>query len=170
MLGPALIFTKDRLENMISVSSGWSSELRLLDDDSTTYWESDNRFDNEPAITIDFMDDVIINYVDLWPVLLAREKPRDAYAKICIEIQKVLMLNICVQFAFWDLYILKFQRYISITLRTMIGFVLDVELSTIVLKKKTFLRMANQSTFGVILITNGGSHVKSKFSFPISMA
>ena len=38
VLGPALIFTKDRLENMISVSSGWSSESRLLDDDKTTYW------------------------------------------------------------------------------------------------------------------------------------
>ena len=78
---------------MISVSSGWSSESRLFDDDSTTYWESDNRFDNEPAITIDFMDDVIINYVDLWPVLLSREKPRDAYAKICIDIQKVLVIK-----------------------------------------------------------------------------
>ena len=93
VLGPALVYTKDRLENMISVSSSWSSESRLFDDDSTTYWESDNRFDNEPAITIDFMDDVIINYVDLWPVLLPREKPRDAYAKICIDIQKVLVIK-----------------------------------------------------------------------------
>lgn len=52
-----------------------------------TYWESDNKSDNEPVLTIDFAKDVIINYVDLWPVLLD-EEPKDAYAKICINIQK----------------------------------------------------------------------------------
>ena len=87
MLGPALIYTKNRLENLISASSGQTSINQLLDDDVMTYWESDNKSDNEPVLTIDFAKDVIINYVDLWPVLLD-EEPNDAYAKICINIQK----------------------------------------------------------------------------------
>ena len=87
-MGPALIYTKDRLENLISVSSGRITLTRLLDDDVMTYWESDNKSDNEPSLTIDFGKDVIINYVDLWPVLLANDEPEDAYAKICINFQK----------------------------------------------------------------------------------
>ena len=70
VLGPALIYTKDRLENLITASSGQQTVTRLLDDDVMTYWESDNMFDNKPSITIDFGKDVIINYVDLWPVIL----------------------------------------------------------------------------------------------------
>ena len=70
MLGPALIYTKDKLENLITASSGQQTISRLLDDDVATYWESDNTSDNEPTITIDFEQDVIINYVNLWPVLL----------------------------------------------------------------------------------------------------
>lgn len=57
-----------------------------------TYWESNNKSDNEPMLTIDFAKDVIINYVDLWPVLLD-EEPKDAYAKICINIQKVKVIS-----------------------------------------------------------------------------
>ena len=87
MLGPALIYTKNRLENLISASSGQTSVNRLLDDDVMTYWESDNKSDNEPVLTIDFAKDVIINYIDLWPVLLDDEQ-NDAYPKICINIQK----------------------------------------------------------------------------------
>ena len=70
MLGPALVYTKDRLENLISASSSQQTISKLLDDDVATYWESDNKSDNEPSIVIDFEKDVIINYVDLWPVLL----------------------------------------------------------------------------------------------------
>ena len=72
MLGPALVYTKDRLENLISASSGQQTISKLLDDDVATYWESDNKSNNEPSIIIDFEKDVIINYVDLWPVLLGR--------------------------------------------------------------------------------------------------
>ena len=72
MLGPALVYTKDRLENLISASSSQQTISKLLDDDVATYWESDNKSDNEPSIIIDFEKDVIINYVDLWPVLLGR--------------------------------------------------------------------------------------------------
>ena len=66
---------------------------QLLDDDVGTYWESDNKSDNEPTLTIDFEKDVIINYVDLWPILLAGEAPADGYAKICINFQKVLLIT-----------------------------------------------------------------------------
>ena len=90
-MGPALIYTKDRLQNIISASSGQNTMNQLLDDDVGTYWESDNKSDNEPTLTIDFEKDVIINYVDLWPVLLAGEAPADGYAKICINFQKVLL-------------------------------------------------------------------------------
>ena len=70
VLGPALIYTKDNLDNLITASSGQQTISRLLDDDVATFWESDNKSDNEPTIIIDFEQDVIINYVNLWPVIL----------------------------------------------------------------------------------------------------
>ena len=54
--------------------------------------------------------------------------------------------------------------------RKMNGCVLDVELSRTILKKTISHQAARLSIFGVISITNGGSHEKSKFNFPISMA
>ena len=88
VLGPGFIYTKDRLENLISASSGQNTLTQLLDDDVKTFWESDNKSDNNPLLTIDFGKDVMMNYVDLWPVLLANEVPQDAYPMICINFQK----------------------------------------------------------------------------------
>ena len=88
VLGPGFIYTKDHLENLISASSGENTITQLLDDDVETFWESDNKSDNNPSLTIDFGKDVMMNYVDLCPVLLANEKPQYAYPMICINFQK----------------------------------------------------------------------------------
>ena len=92
MLGPALVYTKDRLENLISASSSQQTISKLLDDDVATYWESDNKSDNEPSIVIDFEKDVIINYVDIWPVLLGRF-PNWSLKKIEYSIWKLFEAN-----------------------------------------------------------------------------